>query len=435
MRLVPDSIAARIGWLLAAGVVLIAAATFAISGWDQASRVIARIATVATIANRAPAGMRPALVPALNAPGLGVRWQPGAPPPMDADFVSAHLAHDLRVTLEESGLARVEAGREAAGEGGEAAGDDPLEVWIGLDDGSWLAVTVAPELVAALLPLRFALTVAVLVAGIVLLAVWAGRRVTAPLRQFAAAARQLGTDVGAPPMREAGPVEIREAAAAFNQMQGRIRRLVEGRTQMLAAISHDLRTALTRLRLRADFIDDPGQRARAEADLDGMQSMLDATLAFARDDATAEAPTRVDLAALVQSLCDDLSDAGKAVTYDGPPRLAYTGRPVALRRVFANLIANALAYGQEAAVVLADGGDAIEVTVSDRGPGIPEEFREQVFAPFFRLEPSRSRETGGTGLGLTSARTIVHRHGGSIGLEDRAGGGLTVRVRLPHAPG
>jgi signal transduction histidine kinase len=161
--------------------------------------------------------------------------------------------------------------------------------------------------------------------------------------------------------------------------------------------------------------------------------MLKAALSFARDEASPETATRMDLAVLLQGICDDLKDAGKPVTCIGPGHLVCTGRPVELRRLFANLVDNALAYGREAAVALAADGDTAEVTVSDRGPGIPVAMREKVFAPFFRLEPSRNRETGGTGLGLTVARSITHRHGGTITLEDREGGGLVVKVRLPCA--
>ena len=254
-----------------------------------------------------------------------------------------------------------------------------------------------------------------------------------PLGRFAQAAGRLGTDVNAPPMAEAGPSEIVQAARAFNQMQERIQRLVDDRTRMLAAIAHDLRTVLTRLRLRAELIDDAEQQRKAIADLDAMATMLDETLAFARDDGAGEARQDVDLAALVRSLCDDLADVGQPVHYLGPDRLRFACRPVALRRALANLIDNAVKYGREAEVGLQTERDTIRLTIEDRGPGISAAAREQVFQPFFRLEPSRSRATGGTGLGLAVARTIVHRHGGEIALDDRPGGGLIVRVTLPAA--
>jgi signal transduction histidine kinase len=266
---------------------------------------------------------------------------------------------------------------------------------------------------------------------ILFFAIWAAHRVTRPLAHFAEAADRLGVDLRAPPLPEHGSRELRKAARAFNQMQDRLRRLIDDRTMMLAAISHDLRTVLTRLKLRAEFIDDPQQRDKAVADIDEMRAMLDASLSFARDDTAEEARTSVDLSSLLQSLCDDLSDAGSKVAYDGPSRLAYRSQPVAMRRAFANLIGNALKYGGEADVTAAGDARGVTVEIADRGPGIPADMREQVFAPFFRLEGSRSRDTGGTGLGLSVARGIVRRHGGDITLHDRDGGGLLARVTLP----
>ncbi len=257
------------------------------------------------------------------------------------------------------------------------------------------------------------------------------RRTAAPVGQFALAADRFGTDVNAPPLPENGSPEVRRAIRAFNRMQERLRRYVDDRTMMMAAISHDLRTALTRLKLRAEFIDDNEQRARAVNDLDEMQQMIESTLAFARDEAVQELRSRVDLAALLQSLCADYSDAGRNVRYQGPDRAVFEGRPVALRRAFANLIDNAVRYGDEALVTLTTENGACVVRVEDRGPGIPVALRERVFAPFYRIEGSRSRETGGMGLGLAVVRSVVRGHGGDISLGDRDGGGLIVRVVLP----
>ena len=245
---------------------------------------------------------------------------------------------------------------------------------------------------------------------------------------------RFGTDVNAPPLPERGSPEVRKAIRAFNRMQERLRRYVDDRTMMMAAISHDLRTALTRLKLRAEFIDDDEQRAKAVADLDEMQSMLESTLAFARDESVQEPRSRVDLAALLQSVCSDHADVGQNVKYQGPDRAPFDGRPVALRRAFGNLIENAVRYGGEALVTLAQKDGNCRVLVEDRGPGIPSSMRERVFAPFFRLESSRNRETGGMGLGLAVVRSVVRGHGGDIALLDREGGGLSVRVTLPSAP-
>ncbi len=306
-----------------------------------------------------------------------------------------------------------------------------LVIGIKLSDGNWLAFRMPLRPPRPLPEFQMIAVIVVSALVILLFAIWAAYRVTRPLARFAEAADRLGVDLRAPPLPEHGSRELRKAAGAFNRMQDRLRRLIDDRTMMLAAISHDLRTVLTRLTLRAEFIEDPQQREKAVADIDEMRSMLDASLSFARDDTAEEARTSVDLSSLLQSLCDDLADAGNEVHFEGPARLPYWSQPVALRRVFANLIGNALKYGVEATVTAAplDGGVVVEI--ADRGPGIPSDKREQVFAPFYRLEGSRSRETGGTGLGLSVARGIVRRHGGDITLHDREDGGLVVRVTLP----
>lgn len=444
MRLWPDSIAGRIVGLLVAGLALTMLASLSIfmldlfhgKGWDETFRNLHRTAVVASVLNRVSPDSRPALIPALSEPGLSVAWRPGeTPPAMAQDAMTHHLARDVRVLSESYGLERVEAGYPA---GAQRPALDwmmpapgPLHVWVALSDGTWVQFSMATERVGALSTLRLVLAIGVSLFGIMALGLWAARKVTAPLARFALAAQRLGANVDVPPMSETGPSEIRQAAAAFNDMQNRIRRLIEDRTLMLGAISHDVRTALTRLRFRTELIVDPAQRRKAAADLDEMESMLTASLSFARDDSAAEPPTVLDLSVLLQSLCDDFADAGKPVSCEGPLHLKYSGRPVSLRRAFANLIDNALTYGRAADVVLIDSGDCIEITIGDRGPGIPDAMRDRVFVPFFRLEASRSRKTGGTGLGLTIARMVVRRHGGEIALADRPGGGLLVKVTLP----
>ncbi len=257
------------------------------------------------------------------------------------------------------------------------------------------------------------------------------RRLTRPLRQFADASDRLGVDVDAPPLPEKGSRELKRATHAFNQMQERLKRLIDDRTQMLAAISHDLKTMLTRLRLRAEYIEDAEQQGKAFADLSEMEQMLEATLSFARDDSAEEERTRLDLVALLESLCADFVDLGNEVTYFGPDKLIYEGRPIGLKRAFTNLIENGINYGEKVAVRVETKETIIHICFEDQGPGIPDHLRENVFAPFYRIEGSRNRETGGTGLGLSVARTIIRRHGGDILLEDGPGGGLRARVTLP----
>ena len=199
---------------------------------------------------------------------------------------------------------------------------------------------------------------------------------------------------------------------------------------MLAAISHDLRTMLTRLKLRAEYIGDATERDKAGQDIYDMTSILNDTLAFAREEATTEEAQTLDLASLLITLVDDYSDMGHTTKYSGPDRFNVSGHAAGLKRVFTNLIDNAVRYGDAASVSLAPDDDAVVVKIADRGPGIPEDKREAVFEPFVRLEESRSRATGGTGLGLAVARSIVHRHGGEIGLGEAEGGGLEVTVQL-----
>ncbi|MCO6416655.1 ATP-binding protein [Siccirubricoccus sp. KC 17139] len=267
---------------------------------------------------------------------------------------------------------------------------------------------------------------------------WATRRLTRPVRVLAEAADRLGRDVNAPPLPEAGPSEVATAARAFNTMAERIRRFVGDRTQMLAAIGHDLRTPITRLRLRAEFMEDDEQRRKMLADLEEMEAMVAATLAFARDDSATEPTTALDLAALCRTVLDEAADArpdmAEALSFAGAERLVVQARPVAMKRALANLIGNALAYGGSAQVTLlppAAPGLPIQIRIEDTGPGIPPGELEAVFQPFRRLEGSRNRETGGTGLGLPIARNILRGHGGDVVLRNRPGAGLVALVTLP----
>lgn len=313
------------------------------------------------------------------------------------------------------------------------AGAPLLMVSLQMPEGDWInfavpAIKLTPFWASPAFG-SIALTALVVLA----LSVWAVRRAARPLTMLAGAADRLGVDVNAPPVEEEGPREVVHAARAFNRMQERLRGFVEDRTRMLAAVSHDLRTPITRLRLRAEYMQDKEQQAKMLADLDEMEAMIAATLTFARDDAAAEERGELDLASLLRSLVDDATDAGKEARFDGPENLAFTGRPRALKRAFANLVDNATNYGEVAEVTLSAGEAEVTVTVEDRGPGIPEEERERVFNPFYRLEASRNRETGGTGLGLSVVRAAVRAHGGEVALTNRAEGGLRVTVTLPLA--
>ncbi|MCY4549455.1 MAG: ATP-binding protein [Defluviicoccus sp.] len=448
-RLWPDTVAARIAVILMLALFAFLALSMLAYVRDRADAtlhlfahsVADRIVATVRLMEEVPAAGRGRLLASIDSPTLGVALSPDRPsfPPSEPGvegFVRRHLApllagRELLVSIPEARPWR------RAGRRGEA-GPDLLPsrrkavIAVGLGDGSWAVFTAATELTSLRWAARMAAWLVVGGLFVVLFAAWVSRRVTRPVRRFSDAADRIGRDLfAAPPLPETGSPELRRAAHAFNRMQDRLRRLVEDRTLMLAAISHDLRTALTRLRLRIEFIGDGTQRARAEGDVAEMQAMLEATLAFARDEAVEEAHRPVDLASLAQTLCDNAADAGGVARYDGPDRLVLTCPPAAIRRALANLIDNAIAYGGEATVGLAEDERAVRIVVADRGPGIPEAQRELVFQPFRRLETSRSRETGGTGLGLSIARGAVRRCGGDIALGDRPGGGLEAVVTLP----
>ncbi|NOX43690.1 MAG: HAMP domain-containing protein [Gammaproteobacteria bacterium] len=273
-----------------------------------------------------------------------------------------------------------------------------------------------------------------IIAGIYILSMVVTRQIIKPLKQFSKASTRFSMDLFAPALDETGPVEIKGAAIAFNTMQDRIRRFVNERMQMIAAISHDLRTPLTRLRLRAESIDNNILQKKSLRDIAEMQSMLDSTLSFARDDASTEARTIVDLATLIKSICDDESDSGNKAQYNGPEHLNYNCKPIAMRRVINNIIGNAIKYAGEVCVSLTSQSNNILIEVSDNGTGIPDDQFENVFTPFYRIEASRNRETGGSGLGLTVAKTIVRAHGGDISIKNSSkdlAKGLTVNISLP----
>lgn len=223
-------------------------------------------------------------------------------------------------------------------------------------------------------------------------------------------------------------------ARAINELQERIRKLIDGRTQMLAAVSHDLRTPLTRLRLRIATIPDAKARHKAEADLDEMEEMIAATLSFLRDDVLKEKVEAVDIMAILATLEAEALDAGEQISIEGPRHIVVPGRHLALKRALGNLVQNALKYGGAACVRVAHGLDRIVITVEDDGPGLAPEQLAQMFEPFVRGEPSRARATGGHGLGLTVARTILRSHGGDVTLANKQPKGLVARVELPAQP-
>ena len=320
-----------------------------------------------------------------------------------------------------------------------------LTVSLRLPEGGWLNVTLHVEPPSPWHAPDFLIAFALMTAAAALLTLWAVRRLTGPVSTLARAAEALGRDVNAPPLPEDGPLEVAAAAAAFNTMAARIRRFVQDRTELLTAIGHDLRTPITRLKLRAEFMEDDEQRRKMLLDLDELEAMVSATLAFGRDAKSTEPVSALDLAELLRTILDEAGDAwpeaAEKLRYDGPGHLTVQTRPLALKRALANLVANAVNYGGGALVRLtppapgtSQGGmshGALTIEVEDDGPGIPPQELDRAFEPFHRGEPSRNRETGGVGLGLPIARNIFRAHGGDVTLANRPSGGLRATVTLP----
>lgn len=311
--------------------------------------------------------------------------------------------------------------------------DATISVQVQLKDGAWALVeqSMRPEQLSS--PYKLLLMLAVLLVSVIALSLFAVRWVTRPLATLGNAADELGKDINRPPLAESGPAEVKRAAQAFNAMQLRLQRHLKERTEVLAAISHDLKTPLTRLRLRAEMIDDGPLRTKLLGDIAEMEGMTKATLDFMRSAHAGERVQPLDINALLESLQSDFEAMGHAVELAGSALKPLAARTLALRRVLTNLIDNAIKYGQRAQVTVTDSPREIRIAVSDEGPGIPEHEQDRVLEPFYRLEHSRNRETGGAGLGLSIARDIAHAHGGRLVLRNLPGGrGLEATLILPR---
>jgi two-component system OmpR family sensor kinase len=297
-------------------------------------------------------------------------------------------------------------------------------------DNRWRVTSVPAEAFPSMLQKELFWLLALGVLVLLPVAWLFARALSAPIRRFADAALRLGADTHAPPVPREGPPEMRQAVDAFNGMQGRVNRLVHERTQMIAAIAHDLRTPLTRLSFRLDGLPEP-MGSKVTADIQEMKTMISAALDFIRDRSLGAQRQALDFRLLVESVADDMGDVGHDVSFEAGSAVTLEGDPVALRRVVINLVDNGLKYGQRVRLRLRTAGHDCTLEVDDDGPGIPEASQQQVFAPFFRLEASRNRDTGGIGLGLATVRAVVLDHGGAVLLRNRKQGGLRAVVTLP----
>ena len=304
-----------------------------------------------------------------------------------------------------------------------------MQLSIALADGQWLNVGTRFERPPLQWPWASIVSFGITAAIILVSACWfLLTRLTGPLLRVSRAADQLGRGEAVDPLPLIGPSEVRGLTQAFNRMQARLTRFVADRTRLLAALGHDLRSPLTAMRVRAEMVDEDETRESLVASIEEMQEMVDATLAFARGMASSEVYETVDLKTYLKQLQADMIDG---FTLDTANSISVRLRPQSVRRALRNIIENAQRYGGGAEVTFVHDAEYVQIRVSDNGPGVPEAELEQVFEPFFRLEKSRSRETGGTGLGLSIARTIVRAHGGDVALTNRTEGGLLVTVTLP----
>jgi len=441
--------------VMMAGIVLVAGILAAQLYWERQAQlsviggwnVVSRIAGVVRAMEETPAPDRVRMLGAYQGPAFHIDWSPESP--LEAhglkwqgrlirDALASQLgpiAHDaLRIGEGELKVHLPMAMPGGMGHmmpqnmqhGAQAFPRRAMVISMRLTDGTWISFATPPAPPPALWGARFFWFGALGLLIVLGLSIWAVRRATLPLNLFARAAERLGTDFNAPPLAQTGPLEVQRGAKAFNVMQGRLQAFVKNRTHMLAAISHDLRTPITRLKLRAEFIGDDEQREKMLSDLDEMETMIAATLQFAHDDVMGEPAVAVDLAALVR----DCAGNARCIL---PDALPFVGRPLGLKRLVNNVLGNANRYGEDVEVELSATPDSVVLSVRDTGPGIPEDMLERVFDPFVRVEGSRSRDTGGVGLGLAAVKSIAQAHGGTVQLINREGGGLEVRVTLPQA--
>lgn len=423
------SIGGQIAALVVASIValhLILTASFLISRPDRAEPPpdsAHQLADAALLLSGADASERPRLLAditrafpkagiVLLAPGTAAVAEDGESPHLRS--VRRHLGHQYKILA-------------LAPDGGAH------RVAVELPDGSMIAGRIehGPY------PPRFwggpwMITLLFALISVTMLGLWAAYALAAPLSSFAKAAENFSLDVAGEPLPERGPEEIRSVARALNRMHERIARLMSDRTRMLAAISHDLRTPITRLRLRAEFIEDDGNRKRMLIDLDQMRSMLESVLSLLRNDRKIEAVTLVDIASTLQLIADQFGDMGHVVHYDGPLSATAAARPDDLHRGVTNLVENAVRFGAEVTIRLDVAGTKLVIDVEDDGPGISDARKQEMLEPFVRGDDARTMdESTGFGLGLSIARAIALAHGGELSLHDREPHGLIVRMQLP----
>lgn len=392
-------------------------------------RLADRLLTIKRTLTGLPEELREDAAHDLSSGAIEAHWSPDERA-VEADGTNA-LWVDLQARLIELAPELAEGGLIVGAQGGESPDPHVALISMRLVDGTWLNVSLlswTPRIPGAPQTVMVAwMIAAVALATAVLLVRWISR----PLGRFAEAANGFYTTGRVAAVPETGPYEVAVLARAFNDLQDRLARSIEDRTQALAAVSHDLKTPITRLRLRAEEIDSDHLARSIAHDLDEMERMIDQTLSYLRGDRSDEPMRPVDLVAILETVTDDLSDQGGVVTLQGPRAAVISGRRLGLKRAFANLVGNAVKYGGTARVSVAENAAQVTVTIDDDGEGIAPADRERVRLPFVRLESSRNSTTGGFGLGLTIAGAVIDGHGGTLDLDSAPSGGLRVSVTLP----
>jgi len=441
MRLLPASIAGRFLTLLFASILILHLGSIGLYhlGLEaeldvtNEQRLAERLVSVKRAIAHEALEKREDLAHALSGGPLEIHWSDKAEvPPAGVDGERTSLKEKLLAADPSLSPSDITIGAAAALPD-HASATKFLLVSMRLSDSTWVDVTATRNIEPRTSLTQIAFSTTIMVLGVLTVAAFLIRQITRSLRGLADAAEHLDPHAESTPVDVGGSSEVRALAVAFNEMQQRVKRLLDDRTQTLAAISHDLKTPITRLRLRSEDIGDAELARSVISDLAEMQAMLDSTLAFLRGDQVAEPKKDIDLGSLLETISTDLSDLGHEVTFSQGIGVAVPGRHLALKRALWNIAENAVKYGLRANITLSAFGTDAVVTIDDEGPGIPDVEKEAVLRPFYRIDDSRNRETGGVGLGLAVAHSIIRSHAGDLRFSDRPGGGLRVTVVLPFS--
>ena len=397
------------------------------------ARLAERLYTIKRGVEQLPADERENLAHSLSGGPLEVHWSPTR---LTAEGASNIRDSGLRNRLQVLAPELIEDGiifSEHTANNHRSADPHLIFASLRLEDGTWVNYSVTKLARPQASVLGVVLSTSLMALGVLAASTLILMSVTRPLRACAEAAESLYRGAEPRAIKVAGPREVRHLAMAFNRMQDRVKRLVDDRTLTLAAISHDLKSPLARLSLRSEGISDANVRHHMGADIAEMLAMIDSTLDFLKGDFAPSEVRSLNLAAVLESICNDWQDAGKTVELTSDGDTVIRGRPLALKRAFSNLVDNAVKYGSRATVAATGGRETINIIITDDGPGILQAHREAVFAPFFRGEMHRDPEVGGAGLGLTVARTVIRAHGGDVILANGDKGGLQVSVIIPKS--